>query len=247
MIASTANPMVKQVTALHTAKGREKQQRCIAEGIRTLKTLINAGWQAEAIYATSALYQDALNQLPKTTITEVSDVVMKKMSAATTPSGILGVFPIPRQPNPNELSTGMVLAGIADPGNMGTLIRTCAAFGKRSVVIIGGCDPYSPKVIQSSAGTVARMDIFEWTWQELLNHKQSLELIALVAQGGSNPSEITSAESLIVIGSEAHGIPSEWVATCQKKVTIPMPGGTESLNAAVAGAIAFYTIWFRQK
>ncbi len=67
MITSTANPIVKDITALHTAKGREKQQRCIAEGIRTLQTLINAGWQAEGIYATSALYHDAFNQFPKKT------------------------------------------------------------------------------------------------------------------------------------------------------------------------------------
>ncbi len=186
-----------------------------------------------------------INFPKKQIITEVSDAIMKKMSAATTPSGILGVFPLPGQPNPQQISAGIVLAGIADPGNMGTLIRTCAAFGKRSIVIIAGCDPYSPKVMQSSAGTLARMTIFQWSWQELLNYKGSLELLCLVPEGGSTPSQITTAESLIVIGSEAHGIRSEWVATCDRKVTIPMPGGTESLNAAIAGAIGLYALWFR--
>ena len=121
---------------------------------------------------------------------------------------------------------------------MGTLIRTCAAFDKHSVVVVEGCDPYSPKVIQSSAGTIAQVTIFQWSWQELLEHKGSIELICLVPEGGSIPYKINVPECLIVIGSEAHGIPEEWIASCQYKTTIPMPGGTESLNAAVAGAIA---------
>lgn len=247
MISSTANPLIKQVVALHTPKGRKAKGRCIAEGTRTISTLIQAGWMPEYIFATKILEQTAADQSEGHAITLVSDAVMKKLSAASTPSGILAVFPIPHEPDPRMLTSGAVLAEISDPGNMGTLIRTCAAFDKHSIVIIDGCDPYSPKVIQSCAGTIAQVTVFRWTWQELLTHKKTIPLVCLVAQGGQIPYALNAPDSLIVIGSEAHGIPTEWASSCEFRVTIPMPGGTESLNAAVAGGIAFYAIWFRQK
>ncbi|MGE0009261.1 MAG: TrmH family RNA methyltransferase [Candidatus Babeliales bacterium] len=247
MLTSTANPLIKQITALHSAKGRQKQRRCIAEGMRTLETMIRAGWRADHIYATSTLYHDAIDKFQNIPITAVSDTVMNKISAATTPSGILGVFPLPGIPDPKKLSAGIVLAGIADPGNMGTLIRSCAAFDKHSVVVIEGCDPFAPKVIQSTAGTIAHVTIFEWTWQELLQHKGSLELICLVSAGGMPPEQLKITEGLLVIGSEAHGVPPLWQADCEHKVTIPMPGGTESLNAGVAGSIGLYALWTGRK
>ncbi len=243
MITSTTNPTIKQIVRLHTSKGRKDLQQCIAEGIRTIETLIKAGWQPSMLYATRELYQKACEQFSTATITEVSDAVMKKMSSAITPSGLLAVFALPSKPSPSLLDSGIVLAGVRDPGNMGTLIRTCAAFGKKSVVVIDGCDPFSPKVLQSSAGTIAYTNIFQWSWQELLHYKQRAELIALVAHNGQNPEQITAKNTLLVIGSEAHGIRPEWLSSCEQKVTIPMPGGTESLNAAIAGAVAMHAIW----
>jgi len=243
-ITSPANPLIKQICTLHSAKGRKKHQQCIAEGIRTLSTVIGAGWQPEHVLATHALLETAQKTFPNIPIILVANAVMNKISTASTPSGLLGVFQIPANPQPTLLSSGIVLAGIADPGNMGTLLRTCAAFDKKSVVIIEGCDPYSPKVIQSSAGTIATLDIFQWSWNELIEHKGSVQLIALVPHGGQIPYKLEIPEGLIVIGSEAHGIKPEWLQSCEHHLTIPMPGGTESLNAAVAGAIAMHSIWF---
>lgn len=243
MLTSTTNPIIKQITALHSSKGRNKQLRCIAEGLRTIETIVKAGWKLERIYATSNQYHDAVDLFGEAKVMAVSDTVMNKMSTATTPSGILAVFPLPGIPDPKNLTAGIVLAGVSDPGNMGTLIRTCAAFGKKSVVVIEGCDPFSPKVIQSTAGTIAQMTVFEWSWQELLKHKASLELMCLVKDGGVSPHTLKNPESLIVIGSEAHGVPQEWQQECDHLVTIPMPGGTESLNAAIAGSIGLYAIW----
>lgn len=246
MLTSTANPIIKQITALHSSKGRNKQLRCIAEGLRTIETIVKAGWKLERIYATSNQYHDAVDLFGETKVMAVSDAVMNKLSTATTPSGILAVFPLPGIPDPKNLTAGIVLAGVSDPGNMGTLIRTCAAFGKKSVVVIEGCDPFSPKVIQSTAGTIAQMNIFEWSWQDLMKHKASLELMCLVKDGGVSPHTLKTPDSLIVIGSEAHGVPQEWQNECDHLVTIPMPGGTESLNAAIAGSIGLYAIWLER-
>ena len=109
-------------------------------------------------------------------------------------------------------------------------------------MIIEGVDPYSPKVVQASTGTIGMISLFQWSWQELLKNKGNLSLIALAVSGGKSPSEVTADNTLLVIGSEAHGIPKEWIEKCDDTLTLPMPGATESLNAAVAGSIALYVL-----
>ena len=173
---------------------------------------------------------------------------MKKISSATTPSGILGIFKLPKQPAFKENKPGLVLAHIADPGNMGTLIRTAAALNVTTIICIQGADPWSPKVVQASAGTIGAVTIFRMTWDELITIKQSQPLCALVTPEHSNAQPIETARcpnGLLVIGSEAHGLPKEYVASCDKKLTIFMPGAAESLNAAVAGSLAAYVIFKR--
>ena len=237
IITSRANSAVKDVCGLHTKKGRSLRQQFIAEGIRTLETILSSGLKPVALYVTQNL--SISNNFDRNKITFVTPEVMAKMSCSKTPSGCLGVFAQPLQKK-TELDSGLVLAGIADPGNMGTLIRSAAALNTKTVVVIEGADPWSPKVVQSSAGTIAATNILELSWQELYAHKKELPLYALVVSGGIPIAQAPQKDALLVVGSEAHGIPTEWIADCDESITIPMPGGTESLNAAVAGSIALY-------
>ena len=151
-------------------------------------------------------------------------------------------FPYLKHPPLNKLSDGIILAQISDPGNMGTLIRTAAAMKASSVVIVDGSDPWSPKVIQASAGCSALVNIFRIEWQALVHtiKQQNLKLIAMFVSGGKTPDELSFKDSLLVVGSEAHGIPESWFGECDELMTLPMPGKTESLNAAIAGSIALY-------
>ena len=164
---------------------------------------------------------------------------MEKISTTKTPSGYLAVFTIPKQPQPT-VERGIVLANITDPGNMGTLMRSAAAMNIKTVVVVDGVDPWSPKVVQASAGSVGTLTIYQCSWQELLKHKQEKKLCALVVKNGKAPQEHELNDVFLVIGNEAHGIPSDWLNDCELKCTLPMPGKTESLNAAVAGSIALY-------
>lgn len=240
MITSVQNAEIKKIVQLHASKGRREQQRFIAQGIRVLATLISAGHTPIALYATPEQEQNLQSIAPQTAITIVTSNVMNKISTATSTSGILGVFAIPKQPDFSELGPGAVLAQISDPGNMGTLIRTAAALNKKTVIIVEGSDPWSPKVVQATAGTIGVVNIYRLTWEQLLAHKGQLKLCALVVTNGQSPRDINMHNCLLVIGSEAHGLPSEWQKSCDIKLTIPMPGETESLNAAVAGSIALY-------
>lgn len=242
-ITSTAHSLIKQRRKLHDKKGRQSQGLCVAEGLRTCKTLLASPLVLEELFVVSALQEEAERLAPEGTIVVVNDMVMKKLSNAATPSGILATFRIPLAPDPAELGSGIVLTHMSDPGNMGTLIRTCAALARPSLVCIEGVDPWSPKVIQASAGTIGYVTLFEWKWSELVQHcrEKSVALSALVVTGGAMLQAVSVQDPhLFVIGSEAHGIPAAYLEDCAQQITLPMPGATESLNAAIAGSIALY-------
>lgn len=239
-IISRQNPEIKNVTKLKLQKERKKQNKFLAEGLRTCKTLINSKIKLVQLYVIQDALEKTKDLVSDNIITLVSNSVMEKISITTSASGILGIFEIPKEPDAKKLSPGLVLAKIANPGNMGTLIRSCAAMGFKTVIIIEGTDPWSPKVIQASAGTIANVTIFSWSWEKLLKNVSNLKLVALTVKHGKKPQDINLKRSLLVVGSEAHGIAPNWIADCHEKLTIPMPGKTESLNAAVAGSIALY-------
>ena len=232
-IESTQNSIIKAVAKLHLTKERKKQKQFIVEGIRAVTTFLKNGYTPVHLFITKEFSELSLKET-----TYVSESVMKKISSATTPSGMLAVFAFPKNPDPQNLSSGAILANITDPGNMGTLIRSAAAFGHKSIVIIDGCDVFSPKVIQATAGVFPLINIFVWSWQELQQHKGNKKLIALVVKEGKAPQNISFENALFVIGNEAHGIKDTWIKECDELLTLPMPGNTESLNAGVAGSIA---------
>lgn len=242
-IKSVTNPEIKATAKLSNAKERNRQKRFIVEGRRAVMMFLHAGWAPEHVYTTKLLSPEIKNSIKDELITKVTDHVMAKISQAQTPSGLCATFAIPKSPSPDLLTSGLVLADISNPGNMGTLIRTAVALGKRTVVVIGGTNPWSPKVVQASAGTISQVDLFFWSWPELMQHKKHYRLSALVVKGGTTHNKENNDNKLLIIGNEAHGLPHEWIEQCDEKITIPMPGKAESLNAAVAGSIAAYLVW----
>lgn len=239
IITSVHNEQIKSIAQLHTTKGRSEQQQFLAEGKRVLEGFAQAGWRPTMLFTTE-IHIDTAQTLFNVEPIVVSETVMKKISMATTPSGIVAIFPFP--PNQKNLAPGLVLVNITDPGNMGTLIRSAAAFGSSSLVIVEGCDPFCPKVIQSSAGAIAHIKIIRLSWQEVVNNKKDLILCALTVTGGKKPEEVAKQNLLLVVGNEAHGLSQEQIADCDLTVTLPMEKSTESLNAAIAGSLALYLL-----
>lgn len=243
-ITSPSNPAIKTVRSLHTKKGRKTHKQFIAQGERTVTTILNAGLIPDALYLTQEWISQFSSLVSPDIITLIPSTIALTISTETTASGVIAVFPIPYPPSPENLaSTGLVLAQIQDPGNMGTLLRTAAAMNQRSIVIVEGVDPWSPKVVQATAGTIALLSIFQWSWNDLIAHKGDRSLCALVVDGGKKPENTSIHTSFLVVGNEANGIPAAWLEQCDYRVTLPMPGNTESLNAAVAGSIALYTAY----
>lgn len=242
-ISSLANPVIKHVCSLHDRAQREKHHQFIAEGIRTVSTLCGYDMKLVWVFVTFEMIEKVPSAVDDSQICIVTNQIMQKISTVVTPSGIVAVFEIPQhEQQPTEPQTpGLVLAQISDPGNMGTLIRTAAAVGVKCVVVTpGSVDPWSSKVVHASAGTIGAVKMHQWDWKTLVDKCGQLPLVALVVSGGEKPNPQIMHKGLLVVGSEATGIPDEWLKDCSHKVTIPMPGNTESLNAAVAGSIALY-------
>lgn len=241
-ITSVQNELIKTITKLHNPKGRKAQQKFLAEGIRVLSNFANSKWKPTELFATEQMADTALELFKKEPII-LSDNVMKKLSTVATPSGVIAVFSYQKE-SPPKLSTGLVLVSITDPGNMGTLLRSAVAFGSQTVVIVDGCDPYSPKVIQSSAGAVAQINILQWSWEKLLKNKKDFTLCALVVKDGQAPETFKDKNDLLlVVGNEAHGLSQDQINDCEAQLTLPMNKNTESLNAAIAGSIALYLLF----
>lgn len=239
MISSIQNETIKQIVTLHNAFYRKKYQQFIAQGYTTCLTLIQCGYQLHEIYITEQKYTQYEKQFINQPVTVVSDKVMNKISTTATPSGIVAIFSIP-DTTYTPTSNSLVLYNIQDPGNMGTLIRSAAAMGVENIFIIEGTDPYSPKVIQATSGTIGYVTIATVDWQTFLQQHSSINLCALVVKNGVCPQELDLSQSILIIGNEGSGLPINVIENCKQLLTIQMPGNTESLNASIAGSIALY-------
>jgi RNA methyltransferase, TrmH family len=132
---------------------------------------------------------------------------------------------------------GLALWRVGDPGNVGTLIRTADALGPAFVALsAGSADPTGPKALRASMGALFRVPIVPFD-------KAPGRRVALVAHGGVAPAELDlSGPTTFVLGAEREGLPEEVLAACDERATIPLALGAESLNVAVAGAIALYEL-----
>jgi len=245
-ISSRTNPLVKEVVSLHTRKGRTELKQFIAEGLRTCETLIKT-CTLVTCYVTDAISVQDIPFIPNHKIIDVTDEVMQKMSTTESPSGILCVFEIPAQQPLTDLERSVIVHGISDPGNMGTLIRTAAALGLKKIICIDTVDTWNSKVIHASAGTLGNVSIIDTEWKIVMQHKKDKSLCALVVKDGTSPQELDVDKTVLVIGNEARGLPDDIIAACDQRCTLPMPGNTESLNAAVAGSIALYCGYLQKK
>ena len=238
-LTSTDNPQVKRIVALHDGAGRREAGCFLVEGRRAIAGFLDAGWQPSLLLVREEL------DVPTgwSEVVTTSPRVAAKVSAAVTASGYAAVFPIPVSPPLRPEMGGLILVGIADPGNLGTLLRTAAAFAITDVVLVGGADPYAPKVVQASAGALASVRLHALADPAALS---GAVLCALVPRGGQAQAELTRGPRWLVVGGEADGIPESWLSVCAERLTLSMPGPTESLNAAIAGAIGMWEMFVRR-
>jgi TrmH family RNA methyltransferase len=167
----------------------------------------------------------------------VTEPVLRKIADTDNPRGPVAIVGIPVEP---AIAGDQVWLDTSDPGNAGTLIRTAAAFGFGVILDVDAVDPWSPKVVRAAAGGHFRVPIS-------LGSPGDVYTIAAVVVGGVPLTEVAdhipaSEPVCLLVGNEAHGLPRSLIETSDLSVSIPMVGGIESLNAAVAGAICMYEL-----
>lgn len=231
---------IKQIASLKQQKFRKELGLFVVEGRKMTEELLHSNFEIVGVYATEAFLSDYPAFAQAETVTEVQ---MQQMSGQDTPPGILSVVKIPQQ---GEIKTTsrliLALDGIANPGNMGTLIRTAEWFGIHDIVCSKDCvELWNPKVVQATMGSLFRVKVWESDLAIYLHHaKDEGKSIYGALLDGENLFQMQAKpEGILVIGSESHGIRADVLPCITHPVTIPRVDDsmTESLNAAVAGAI----------
>ena len=176
---------------------------------------------------------------------EVADAGLTVLSDTETPQGILLVCPEPPG-DPAILPQGalLVLDGIQDPGNLGTLLRASAAFGVATVVVLDGTvDPYLPKAVRAATGALFRIRVIRSAWEAVAERLRVRGPLLMADMTGRDVGAVQPAgEWALVVGSEAAGPRPAVRAAATEMVAVPMRGGGDSLNAGVAGAILLYVL-----
>ena len=231
---------IKQIASLRQQKFRKELGLFVVEGRKMVDELLHSHFETVNLFATEAF----LNDHPAFVEAEiVSEMQMEQMSGQDTPPGILAIVRIPEQKEIKASSRFMLaLDGIANPGNMGTLIRTAEWFGITDVVCSPDCvELWNPKTVQATMGSLFRMQVWKADLPSFLREASSKgKAVYGALLEGENLFEMREKpEGVIIIGSESHGIRADVLPCITRPVTIPRVGGslTESLNAAVAGGI----------
>ena len=182
-LASPDNPLVKALLRLHRGRHRAEDGRFLVEGRRAIDGFLRAGQMPEHLLV--SIDEQIPPNWPTDRIRPAATRVLTRLSQASTPSGFLASFPLPAATAPDATLGGLCCVGVADPGNLGTLLRTAAAFGVRQVALAGGADPFSHKVVQASAGALAQVHLTTIDGPQPV--AGGAPLTALVVQGGITP------------------------------------------------------------
>ena len=257
-ITSKDNSRTKLVRKLRTRKGRTEERRFVAEGRNLISEIIDRGLEVDFVMVPESLLDETGSDIPEMirtcagspdmTLCAVSDREFARLTDAGDGIRMLAVVrmqdrgeEVLRELSPED--NILVLDRIQDPGNLGTMIRTAAAAGYGAVIAMSGtADIYSPKVLRATAGMVFAIPVIYADDASALRGMTGARRIAVTAVEGGRPyyEEDLRESVALVIGNEGRGVSKEMLDMADVKVTLPMEGNVESLNAAVAAAILMY-------
>ncbi len=250
-ITSLQNERIKLVRALQSqGKARRKAGQVVLEGVRLIADAMAAGSQPDfVLYPPDAITPEKPGALLLETLHasgvacfEVTPEVMAHAADTESPQGMLAVVAMPHLPVPNALTLALILDGIADPGNLGTILRTAAAAGVDVVILAPGCvDPFNPKVLRSGMGAHFRVPLVQRAWPDIARACDRLPCYLADASGSLPYDAVDWTEpAALVIGSEAHGAAAQARQLAGASILIPMSNAAESLNAAAAAAVILF-------
>ena len=253
-ITSAQNPKIQRLRALlEKRKEREAQQACVVEGVRLVEEALAAGWPAQLVFYSGQLSARGQNLLAGLAaagaeLAELPEPLMKSLSDTGSPQGLLAVFGSRPAALPAQLDFAVIADNLRDPGNLGTLLRTAAAAGAQAALLSPGTtDAFAPKVLRAGMGAHFRLPVLHLSWDELRaackDRPQPLRVLMAEADAGSACWAQDLRQPLaLLVGSEADGPSAEGRALADQGISIPMPGASESLNAAIAAGILLFEV-----
>jgi len=234
----------KYIQSLHHKKFRDEYGVFIAEGIKVVLELLHSRaftcLQLFALEEWLAANEKKLQQYAGIELIPVKDFELEKISLLTTPNTLLAVFKKKTTASTAVIKEKITLAldTIQDPGNFGTIIRTADWFGVENIICSPACaDMYNPKVVQSTMGSLARVNIIYADLAEWLFKNRGVKKYAAALDGNKITDLKKLKEAILIIGNEGKGISDAVLKLADEKITIPKIGEAESLNAAVATGI----------
>jgi TrmH family RNA methyltransferase len=257
-VTSPTNPICKHITSLQQRKFRREYQQFVLEGLRGVRDAVEAGWHPAFYIASDRFFSqqrsgDLVEVMEKQAVAgyQVPDSLMRKLSNTETPQGLLAVFSTPLHDLSELLQKPagfwLVLDRIQDPGNLGTLIRSAEGAGVTGVLLTHGTtDPYSPKALRAATGAALHLPVIELSEAasdcRVLKEAGMSLMGAALEEGISYHQAVYRLPLALIIGNEANGIAEAILERTDQRVTIPMKGRLQSLNAAIAGSILLFHI-----
>jgi TrmH family RNA methyltransferase len=256
-ITGFSNPTVKYLRSLRDKKHRKRSGQFLAEGLRLLEDARACGHVPRLLLMAEGRsphelidrLESAVTQAGGDVITTTPDILSKITGKANTQS-VIGVFD-EFDTSLSRLDRGsaaiwLVAQELRDPGNLGTMLRTCDAVGAGGLILIDDCaDPFSAEAVRASMGAVFTKGLARARWADFVHWLRggSGQLVAASLRDAvPYRGAAYQAPCFILVGNESRGLPEDYEAECDLTVTMPMRGRADSLNAAIAGAVLAYEV-----
>ena len=231
---------IKLIRSLQQKKFRMQEQLFVVEGRKAVEEALGFESSLAKVFTTDEDFSIRF----RVPLIHARD--MEQISSLTQPPGFLAVLKQRSTTLDNiEGKTFCVANAISDPGNLGTLIRTCEWFGVDALLLDDQCvDVYNPKVVQATMGSVLRLPFASATTNELIEYFRLKGIPLLAADLNGTPIQSFKAPEkwALVVGSESHGVSEQFIEASATRLTIPSMGSAESLNASIAGGIAIFQL-----
>lgn len=246
IITSSSNSKIKLTRTLQSrSRARQAEGAFAIEGVRLVEEALRASWPIQFVLYDQTLSDrgvkllESLQDKAGMTVDEVTPELMAEISDTETPQGILAVLEQNHPAPPEHPSFIVIIDQVRDPGNLGTLLRTAEAADVDGVYLAPGtADAFAPKVLRVGMGAHFYLPILEKAWPEIQGLLSGLPIFLAVSVGGAPLWEVDFQQPCaLLIGGEAFGVSPEGERSATHRITIPMRGRAESLNAGVAGAI----------
>lgn len=247
-VTSLQNSLVKLAASLHLKKYRDEEGLFLVEGSEMIGMALQKEWRLHTLFISDAkpeLQVMFLGYQEQAVL--VSQEILEKISKKENPQSVIAVFHKrfeTRLPSILKQEILPAFEEIRDPGNLGTIIRTSHALGLEHIILIGNCvDPFSPETIRASMGSFAAVMLVMITERDLVEWHTAhpdISLIATDVDDATDYRKINYKKSMLLMGNEQKGLSIGLKGLCNQHVKIPMPGGAESLNVAMATTLLLY-------